>query len=89
MSNTCNDSEKTSGVSNVRKEHKVLDFFRCLRTLSPQASMFMSANCGLEGKAVLDRWMRKLNQRDRGVYAFHSNVKHMRGNIRTKCEQVS
>ena len=51
--------------------------------------MFLSANFRLEGKAVSDRSMRKLNQRNWGVCVFHSNVKHMCGKIRTKCEQVS
>ena len=42
--------KQTSSVLNLEK--KVFDSFRCLRALSPQASIFVSANVGLEGKAV-------------------------------------
>ena len=46
--------KQTSGVLNLKKEQKVFDFFRCLRILSPQVSMCVSANCELEGKAVFN-----------------------------------
>jgi hypothetical protein len=69
--------KQSSGKLNLQKEAKLNDFFRYLRSLSPQASMFVSANCGLGGKAVSDRWMRQLNQRDRGVCTFNSSVKNI------------
>ena len=80
--------KQSSGRLNTRKEEKTYDFFRCLRDLSPQACVFVSANCGLDGKAVSDRWMRQLNQRDRGECTFNSSVKNIYNFIRTKCEQV-
>ena len=80
--------KESSGVINLKKEEKLHDFFRYLRSLSPQASMFVSANCGFGGKAVSDRWMRRLNQRDRGACTFNSDVKNIYSNLRTKCEQV-
>ena len=80
--------KESSGVINVRQEEKLQNFFRYLRSLSPQASMFVSANCGFGGKAVSDRWMRRLNQRNRGVCTFNSDVKNIYNNLRTKCEQV-
>ena len=80
--------KQKSGRLNVQKEEKLYDFFRYLRCLSPQASMFVSANCGLGGKAVSDRWMRQLNQKDRGECTFNSTVKNIYNFLRTKCEQV-
>ena len=80
--------KQSSGNLSARKEEKVQNFFRYLRTLSPQASMFVSANCGLDGKAISDRWMKKLNQKDRGVCTFNSSVKNIYNFIRTKIVQV-
>ena len=50
--------------------------------------MFVSANCGLGEKAVSDRCMRHLNQKDRGECTFISTVKNMHNFLRAKCEQV-
>ena len=59
--------KQLSSNLSTRKEEKAQNFFRYLRTLSPQASVFASANCGLDGKAISDRWMKRLNQKDRGA----------------------
>ena len=50
--------------------------------------MFVSTNIRLEGKAISDRWIRKLNQKDKGVCTFESSIKNLYAIIRTKCEQV-
>ena len=81
-------AKKASGVLNLEKESKTYDFFRYLRTLSPQASMFASANCGLEGKAVSDRWLRVLNQKNRGNCIYLCDVKHVYSNVRKRCEEL-
>ena len=48
-------AKESSGIMSMKKEEKLCDFFRYLSSLSPQASMFASANYRLGGKAVSDR----------------------------------
>ena len=75
-------AKSSSNHLHTKVEEKMLDFFRYLRTLSPQAYNFVSANTGLDTKGVSDRWLRKLNSKDRGTSVFKSDLETMHDNIK-------
>lgn len=70
-------AKSSSGNKNVYLEEDMVDFFRYLRTLSPKACDFVSANTGLDTKGISDRWLRKLNTKDRGESVHLSDTTTM------------
>ena len=51
-------AKQSSGHNNLAMESKLVDFYRCLRTLSTQSCEFVTSNLGLSSRGVSDRWLR-------------------------------
>lgn len=75
-------AKSSCNKNNIQLEEKMVDFYRYLRTLSPKACQFAAANSGLDTKGISDRWLRKLNAKDRGDSVHRSDVDTMHKSIK-------
>jgi len=73
--------QHSAGVSTIKKESKLIDFYRYLQTISNQSCKFVSANLGLNAIGISDRWLRHLNSKDRGDNVFKCEVKDIYNSI--------
>ena len=75
-------AKQSSGHNNLVMEQKLVDFYRYLRTLGKQSCKFVTANLGLGGKGISDRWLRELNRKDRGDNIFRCDKKSIYNNLK-------
>ena len=81
-------AKHSTGVNNLQMEGKLIDFYRCLRTINKKSTAFVAANFGLEFRGMSDRWLSELNKKDRGENIFKCEVTNIYNNIKTMIEAM-
>ena len=69
-------------------EGKLIDFYRCLRTIDKQSTAFVAANLGIDCRGTSDRWLSELNKKDRSENMFKCEVINTCNNIKTMIESI-
>ena len=80
--------QHSAGVNTIRKESKLVDFYRYLHSINNQSCKFVAANLGLNGIGISDRWLRHLNSKDRGDNVFKCEVKDIHNSINKLINQM-